>query len=482
MLAMNFIHENFLLRSKTAQNLYHTYAANEPIFDYHSHLPPADIATNRQFKDLFEISLEGDHYKWRVMRANGIDERFCTGNADPYDKFAAWARTVPVTLRNPLYHWTHLELVRYFGIRELLDESSAKWIWDRGNTMLQTPELSAQGILKKFAVRVSCTTDDPCDDLAHHKSVNAAKLGFRMYPTFRPDKALRVDQPELFNAWVSRLERAANAAISNFTKFLDALKRRHDYFHSVGARLSDHGINHCYANPCTEAEAEKIFSKVRGGTPATFEEHEQFSSLLMLFFGKLDAMRGWTKQLHLGALRSVNTRMLRELGPDTGYDNIGDWNQAEPLSRYLNLLEQENALPKMVLYNVNPIDNYVLATVAGSFQDGKIAGKVQFGSGWWFLDQKEGMEWQINALSNTGLLSRFIGMLTDSRSFMSFPRHEYFRRVLCNLIGQDVENGELPHDEKLLGTTIRNICFANAAQFLALEQPASSELATPANG
>ncbi len=477
---MNFIHDNFLLHSKTAQNLYHTYAANEPILDYHSHLPPADIATNRQFKNLFEICLEGDHYKWRVMRTNGVAERYCTGDADPYEKFGAWARTVPFTLRNPLYHWTHLELVRYFGINELLDERSAKSIWERGNAKLQTPELSAQGILKRFDVRVACTTDDPCDDLAHHKAVNAAKLGFRMYPTFRPDKALRVDQPQTFNAFVARLERVANASISSFQDFLDALKRRHDYFHSVGARLSDHGINQRTGTPGTETNAGKIFTKARAGTPASSAEHEQFASLLMLFFGQLDAARGWTKQLHLGALRSVNTRALNELGPDTGYDNIGDWNQAEPLSTYLNLLEQENALPKMVLYNVNPVDNYVLATVTGSFQNGKIAGKIQFGSGWWFLDQKEAIEWQLNALSNTGLFSRFIGMLTDSRSFMSFPRHEYFRRVLCDLVGRDVENGELPNDETLLGTTIRNICFQNASQFLGLELPAESERAAQA--
>ena len=472
---MNFVHENFLLRSKTAQTLYHTYAANEPILDYHSHLPPADIAQNRQFKNLFEIALEGDHYKWRVMRANGIPERYCTGDATPYEKFEAWARTVPATLRNPLYHWTHLELARYFDVYELLDEKNAQSVWERGNARLQTPELGAQGILKRFDVRAACTTDDPCDDLAHHKSVNAAKRGFRMYPTFRPDKALRVDDPQIFNSFVSRLEKAANANISSFQDFLDALKQRHDYFHAAGARLSDHGINYCYATPCTEAEAEKIFRKVRTRTSATNEEHESFASLLMLFFGKLDSQRGWTKQLHLGALRSVNSRALRELGPDTGYDNIGDWNQAERLSKYLNLLEQENALPKMVLYNVNPIDNYVLATVTGSFQDGKIAGKIQFGSGWWFLDQKEAIEWQLNTLSNTGLFSRFIGMLTDSRSFMSFPRHEYFRRVLCDLVARDVENGELPDDEKLLGATVRNICFENARQFLGLDMPGEQE-------
>jgi glucuronate isomerase len=466
---MNFIHENFLLHSRTAENLYHSYAWDQPILDYHSHLPPADIATNRKFANLFEIWLEGDHYKWRAMRANGVDEEFCTGNAAPYEKFAAWARTVPATIRNPLYHWTHLELKRYFGIDELLDEHSAKLIWERVNAALQDEELRAQGILKKFAVRIVCTTDDPCDDLAHHRAVAEAKPGFRMYPTFRPDKALLVNQPAAFNAWIARLERASNIAVTSLQTFLDAIKQRHDFFHSQGGRLSDHGIPYCYANPCSDREAEAIFAKARGGSAATATEHEQFASVLMLFFGNLDAARGWTKQLHLGALRSVNTRALKEIGPDTGFDTIGDWPQAEPLNKYLDLLQRENALPKMILYNLNPADNYVFSAALGSFQDGVTPGKIQFGSGWWFLDQKEAIEWQLNALSNNGLFSRFIGMLTDSRSFMSFPRHEYFRRVLCDLLGRDVEKGELPNDEKLLGAVVRDICFENARQFLGLE-------------
>jgi glucuronate isomerase len=466
---MDFIHDDFLLHSKTAQKLYHGYAAQEPILDYHSHLPSSEIAADRRFRNLFEIWLEGDHYKWRAMRANGVAESYCTGNADPYEKFLAWARTVPFTLRNPLYHWTHLELKRYFGINELLDETTAKAVWQRANSALQSDDLTARAILKKFRVRAACTSDDPCDDLASHRAIAASEPALRVYPTFRPDKALIVHMPEAFNAWVTRLERASGTSIYGLRDFLDALKKRHDFFHQNGARLSDHGLARCHSTPCTDREAEAIFAKARSGHAANPDEHDQFASVLMLFFGRLDAERGWTKQLHLGALRNVNTRGLRDIGPDSGFDVVGDWRQAESLSRYLDLLDRENALPKMVLYNVNPGDNYTFSTIAGSFQDATVAGKIQFGSGWWFLDQKEAIEWQLNALSNTGLLGRFIGMLTDSRSFMSFPRHEYFRRVLCDLLGRDVEEGELPNDEKLLGSTVRNICFENARQYLGLE-------------
>jgi glucuronate isomerase len=466
---MDFIHDDFLLHSNPARTLYHTYAEQESILDYHSHLPPSDIAVDRRFQNLFEPWLEGDHYKWRAMRANGIPESHVTGDAPAYEKFLAWARTVPFTLRNPLYHWTHLELKRYFGITELLDETTAKSVWERANDQLQDSDLTAQGILRKFHVRAVCTTDDPCDDLAHHKAVTKAAPGFRMYPTFRPDAALLVQQPDVFNAWVDRLERASNVTVSSLRDFLDALKQRHDFFHEHGGRLSDHGLPYCHATPCTETQAGVIFAKTRSDRAATPAEHEQFASFLMLFFGRLDAEKGWTKQLHLGALRNVNTRATRQLGPNTGYDVVGDWSQAENLCKYLDLLNQENALPKMILYNVNPVDNYVFSTVIGSFQDGATAGKIQFGSGWWFLDQKEAIEWQLNALSNNGLFSRFIGMLTDSRSFMSFPRHEYFRRVLCNLLGQEVEKGELPNDEKLLGSVVRDICFENARRYLGLE-------------
>jgi glucuronate isomerase len=362
-----------------------------------------------------------------------------------------------------------LELKRYFGINDLLSEANAESIWKRANTLLGEAGLTAQGILKKFDVRALCTTDDPCDDLSSHRSINVSNLGFRVYPTFRPDKALLVNTPDLFNSWVSRLEAASNITVANFQSFLDALKQRHDFFHATGGRLSDHGLPHCYATSCTHTEASAIFEHARSGNPATPKQHEQFASYLMLFFGRLDAAKGWTKQLHLGAIRSANSRRLTELGPDTGFDSIGDWPQAELFCKYLDHLEREHALPKIVVYNVNPSDNYVFATAIGNFQDGSIPGKIQFGSGWWFLDQKEAIEWQLNALSNTGLLSRFIGMLTDSRSFMSFPTHEYFRRVLCNLLGQDIENGELPNDEELVGTMIRNICFNNAKLYLGLE-------------
>ena len=472
---MDFIHDDFLLHSKIAQRLYHGYAASEPILDYHSHLTAAEIASDRRFQNLFEIWLEGDHYKWRAMRANGVPERYCTGDAAPYEKFLAWARTVPSTLRNPLYHWTHLELKRHFGISELLNESSAKGVWDRANSLLHTSDLTAQGILRKFRVAVVCTSDDPCDGLSDHRAITASQPGFRVFPTFRPDMALLVQSPGLFNAWVARLEEACNVEVSSFRSFLDALKQRHGFFHANGARLSDNGLPYCYAAPCTEHQAAAIFAKARAGSAATSEEQEQFASFLMLFFGRLDAERGWTKQLHLGALRNVNTRCVQELGPNAGFDAVGDWGQAEALCAYLDRLDRENALPKIIIYNLNPADNYVFATVAGNFQDGSIAGKIQFGSAWWFLDQKEAIEWQLNALSNTGLLARFIGMLTDSRSFMSFPRHEYFRRVLCNLLGRDVENGELPNDEQLLGTMVRNICFGNARQYLGLELASASE-------
>ena len=466
---MSFIHEDFLLHSPAAQRLYHGYAANEPILDFHSHLPAAEIAQDRRFRDLTEIWLEGDHYKWRAMRANGVPERYCTGDAPAYDKFLAWARTVPFTLRNPLYHWTHLEMKRYFAIDELLNEQSASAVWERANSLLATNDLTTRRILKKFQVRVACTTDDPCDDLAHHKLVNSSAQGLRIYPTFRPDKALQVDAPEKFNGWVKRLEEASNVNIASLQAFLDALRQRHDYFHAHGGRLSDHGLAHCFASFCTEQQAAAIFEKARSGKPANGDEHERFASFLMLFFGRLDAEKGWTKQLHLGALRSVNARRLGELGPDTGFDCIGDWPQAPTLCAYLDLLEQEHALPKMILYNLNPADNYIFATAAGCFQDGKVPGKIQLGSGWWFLDQKEAMEWQLKALSNTGLLSRFVGMVTDSRSFMSFPRHEYFRRVLCNLLGTEMEDGDLPNDEGMIGSMVRNICFENARKFLGPE-------------
>jgi glucuronate isomerase len=465
---MAFLHEDFLLSTKTARALYHQYAQDEPILDYHCHLPPQDVAANRQFADLFEIWLEGDHYKWRAMRADGVSEDYVTGSASHKEKFLAWARTVPNTLRNPLYHWTHLELKRYFGIDDLLDETTAESVWARANEQLATPALSAHGILHRFQVKALCTTDDPTDSLEFHQQIAASGLPTKVFPTFRPDKAFNVGLPEQFNTWLGQLSQASDIDITSFQSFLDALEQRHGFFHSQGCRLSDHGINTTFAEPCTQQQAAEIFENARAAKPATAEEHARFASYLMLFFGRLDAARGWTKQLHLMALRSNNTRLLAKLGPDTGFDSIGDWPQMDALSRYLDLLDQENALPKTILYNLNPAWNYAFATMAGNFQDGSIAGKIQFGSGWWFLDQKEAMEWQMNALSNCGLLSRFVGMLTDSRSFMSYPRHEYFRRVLANLLGEDMEKGLLPDSLDMVGALLRNICYKNAKDYFGL--------------
>ena len=476
---MTFLGDDFLLQSEAARRLYHGYAESDPILDFHSHLPPADVAADRQFRNLFEIWLEGDHYKWRAMRANGVAERYCTGDAAPYEKFLAWARTVPFTLRNPLYHWTHLELARYFQIEALLDEASAKSVWDNANSLLQSGSLTARKILKKFHVQALCTTDDPCDDLASHRHIAATETAFRIYPTFRPDNAVSTQAPEEFRAWVDRLEKASNKTVSSLRDFLDALKQRHDFFHANGARLSDHGLSCCPSGPCTERQASEIFDKVRSGRMPSSEEQEAFASFLMIFFGHLDAEKGWTKQLHLGALRNASTRRLQQLGPNTGFDSIGDWSHVSAVCKYLDRLEQEGALPKTILCNSNPADNYAFATAIGNFQDGEIAGKIQFGSGWWFLDQKEGIEWQLNAISNAGLLSRFVGMVTDSRSFMSYPRHEYFRRVLCNLVGSEMEKGELPNDERLLGGLIRNVCFENARNFLGLQVPTRADHTQP---
>ena len=465
---MAFIHDDFLLSNETAKRLYRRFAAEQPIFDYHCHLPPKEIAENRRFNNLAEAWLEGDHYKWRAMRANGVEERYVTGDAEPFEKFMAWARTAPHTLRNPLYHWTHLELARYFGIDCLLDESTGPDVWRRANELLATPELSAQGILRKFRVKALCTTDDPADDLAHHKKIAASGLETRVFPAFRPDKSLNVHLPAAFNPWTERLGAAASIEIRRFVDFLEALRRRLEYFHGMGCRLSDHGLNHCYGELCGEQAAAEIFAKARSGQAATLDEQIRFASCVMLFLGRLYAEHGWTMQLHLGARRSNNTRLLKQIGPDTGFDSMGDWRQADALGNFLDRLDQERALPKTILYNVNPVDNYAFATMVGNFQDGKTPGKMQFGSGWWFLDQKEGMELQMNALSNVGLLSRFVGMLTDSRSFMSYPRHEYFRRVLCNMLGRDIEKGEIPDRDDLVGPMIENICYGNASKYLAL--------------
>lgn len=465
-----FLGENFLLRSDLACELYHEHAAKMPIYDYHSHLPPQDIGTERRFSDLYEIWLAGDHYKWRAMRTNGEPERFCTGDATPYEKFLAYARTVPNCLRNPLYHWTHLELRRYFGICELLNEQTAPEIWRRANELLATsPELTTHGILNKFHVAVSCSTDDPADSLNFHEQARASSLKTRFYPTFRPDKAMAVHQPRVFCAWLERLEQSTRSRITTLDDMLSALHKRHTDFHNFGCRLSDHGLECLPTRACSVTEAEQIFRAARNGQPADAQCAAAFIGFLMLEFGRWDARRGWTKQLHLGALRNNNSRMFKSIGPDTGFDSIGDFAQARGLSWYLDALDSTDELPRIVLYNLNPADNYLFATMCGNFQSGGIPGKIQYGSGWWFLDQKEGMTWQINALSQLGLLSRFVGMLTDSRSFLSFTRHEYFRRILCDMIAQDVNNGEIPNNKELLAQLVRNICFNNARDYFRLE-------------
>ena len=462
-----FIHDDFLLQSDAARELYHRYAAPEPIYDYHCHVPPGQIASNHQFADLAEIWLGGDHYKWRAMRANGVDERFCTGGAPAREKFDAWVSTVPHALGNPLYHWSHLELVRYFGISETIEPSNAETIWTRANARL--PSMRVHDILASNKVALVCTTDDPADPLDAHASIRGSGLRTRVYPTYRPDKALGVSRPSDFNPWVERLGGAARSEIRTFDDFVQALSKRHDDFHAAGGRISDHGLETALSVPCSHAEAAAVFNAARSGIAAGPDDAAKFGSYMMLEFGRWDSRRGWTKQLHLGALRSVNSRGLRKLGPDTGFDSIGDFPQAHALGRYLDQLNATDELPRMVLYSVNPGDNYALATMAGNFQDGTIAGKLQLGSAWWFLDQKEAMEWQMSALANIGLLSRFVGMLTDSRSFLSYTRHEYFRRVLCNLLGAQMERGELPDSTDLVGAMVRRICFSNARDFFRMD-------------
>lgn len=462
-----FLGEDFLLTTDTARRLYHEHAAPQPIIDYHTHLSAADIAANRRFANLYEIWLAGDHYKWRAMRANGIAERDCTGDADPYEKFLAWARTVPYTLRNPLYHWTHLELQRYFGIAELLNQDTAPSIWKRANAVL-AHGLTTQAILARFRVEVVCTTDDPADDLAAHRQLATAGLPFQVLPTFRPDRALGIRDPDGFLPWLRQLSAAANTDIRNFATLLEALSRRHQFFHWHGCRLSDHGLQRCFASPCSETLAAKIFSKAFEQQPITAEEYERYGSFMMLYFAHLDAEKGWTKQLHLGARRNVNTSAMQALGPDTGFDTIGDYSQGAALSAYLDVLEMENTLPQTILYNSNPADTPVFAALAGAFQRGDTPGKIQYGPAWWFLDQKEGITAQINALSNVGLLRNFVGMTTDSRSFLSFPRHEYFRRILCDIVGQEMARGELPDEFALCGSLVEEVCCRNARRYFRL--------------
>lgn len=460
-----FIHDDFLLQTDFARELYHQHAASMPIFDYHCHIPPQDIATDRKYLNMTQIWLYGDHYKWRAMRTNGINEKFCAGNASDWEKFEKWAETVPQTIRNPLYHWTHLELKRFFGIDTLLNPSTAREIWEECNAKLNTPEFSARNIIRKANVHTICTTDDPVDSLEHHASIR--KSGFEVFvlPAWRPDKAMMVEDPGFFNGYLDQLELVSETEITSFEQLMLALDKRHQFFHNNGCRLSDHGLETAYAADYSLDEIRGIFLKIRKGDQLLKDEILKFKSAMLYEFGIMDHSRGWTQQYHFGALRNNNSRLFRALGPDTGFDSIGDLEIARPLSKLLDRLDSSNQLAKTILYNINPRDNELIGTMTGNFQDGSVPGKIQYGSGWWFLDQKDGMERQIQALSNLGLLSRFVGMLTDSRSFLSYTRHEYFRRILCNILGNDVVRGEIPEDMTLLGTMVENICFNNAFHY-----------------
>jgi glucuronate isomerase len=460
-----FLGEDFLLQSESARRLYFDYAKNMPIIDYHNHLPPAQIANDHSFENLTQVWLYGDHYKWRAMRTNGINERFITGNASDYEKFEQWAATVPYTLRNPLYHWTHLELQRYFNVQQLLKPESARTIYDQCTELLQTPGYTTQGLLAQMNVSVVCTTDDPLDSLEYHQQLQKEGGKVTMLPAFRPDAAMNADNAAAFNNYVGRLEQLTDGNITSYQQYLDALKTRHDYFAANGCSVSDHGLEEIYAEDYTENEVAAIFDKLRASQVLSHAERLKFKSAMLYQFAIWDHEKGWVQQYHLGALRNNNARMLQQLGPDTGWDSIGDFSQARALSRFLNRLDSSDQLAKTIIYNLNPADNELMATMIGNFNDGSVAGKVQWGSGWWFLDQKDGMTRQLNALSNMGLLSKFVGMLTDSRSFLSFPRHEYFRRLLCDILGSEIESGELPNDIAWIGKVVQDICYNNAQMY-----------------
>ena len=461
----SFLDEDFLLQTDTARQLYHGFAKEMPIIDYHNHLLPEQIANDINFENLTQIWLYGDHYKWRAMRGNGVNEKYCTGAATDYEKFEQWAATVPYTLRNPLYHWTHLELQRYFDIDKILSPDTAKEIYDLCSAKLKTPEYSVKNLLRKMNVKVLCTTDDPTDSLVHHQKIKADGFEIKVLPTFRPDKAMNVDDVDSFNAYVNKLQAVSNILIANWDDYLQALKSRHDFFAENGCCVSDHGLEQLYAVDYQESEIKNIFRKLTAGESISQPENIKFKSAMLVKFAEWDHEKNWVQQYHLGALRNNNARMLKTLGPDTGWDSIGDFSQGKQLSKFLDRLDTTNQLAKTILYNLNPADNELMAAMIGNFNDGTVAGKVQFGSSWWFLDQKDGMIQQINALSNMGLLTRFVGMLTDSRSFMSYPRHEYFRRILCNIFGEEIEKGELPNDISWTGKLIQDISYNNAKEY-----------------
>lgn len=461
--------KDFLLHTRTAQRLYHDYAKKMPIYDYHCHLSAKDIAENKHYEDLGEIWLEGDHYKWRAMRAAGISEEFITGIALWREKYRKWAKTVPQTLRNPLYHWTHLELRRYFDVKLALGPDTAEEIFNICTAKLRKPEYSAQNLMRKMNVKVVCTTDDPLDSLKYHKQLRDEEFDIKVLPTFRPDRAMDLSDTKEWRKYVLKLEDKCSTTIKTIDALIDAIDRRHEYFHSIGCRLADHGIAYVPAVEPTRVELDAIFAKAMAGKPVSLVEREKFEAWFLYEVGKMNHRRGWVQQLHLGIFRNNNQRLFDRLGPDVGCDSIADYRQGPGLVKLFDRLDNTNELAKTIVYNSNPSDNEMIATLLGNYQDGSCAGKMQFGSGWWFLDQKDGMERQINALSSMGLLSRFIGMLTDSRSFLSYPRHEYFRRILCNLIGDEVEKGELPTDMGLLGKMIEDICFNNARDYFDIE-------------
>jgi glucuronate isomerase len=460
-----FLDENFLLHSDAAQKLYHGFASSMPIIDYHCHLPPDLIAQDINFGNLTQAWLYGDHYKWRGMRGNGIDEGYCTGNQPDEAKFEKWAETVPYTLRNPLYHWTHLELQRYFDIKEVLNSSTAKKIYSECSEKLKTKEYSTRSLLKKMKVKVVCTTDDPSDNLEHHIKIRKDDFEVKVLPAFRPDKAMQAEDVKTLNAYISKIESVSDTSVGSFDDYLKALKKRHDFFSETGCSVSDHGLEQIYAEDYTDADIRSIFDKIRSGKELSHEEVLKFKSAMLVYFALWDHEKGWVQQYHIGALRNNNSRMMKKLGPDTGWDSIGDFSQGRTLAKFLDRLDTNNQLAKTIIYNLNPSDNELIASMTGNFNDGSFPGKIQFGSGWWFLDQKDGMIKQMNALSNMGLLSRFVGMLTDSRSFLSYPRHEYFRRILCNILGEEINNGELPDDIEWTGKMVQDISYNNAKNY-----------------
>jgi glucuronate isomerase len=460
-----FLDRNFLLESKTAEKLYHDHASKMPIIDYHCHLPPDEIASDRIFENITQIWLNGDHYKWRAMRAHGINEQYVTGNASDREKFEKWALTVPFTLRNPLYHWTHLELQRYFNIDALLDESTAGRIYDETREKLNSKEYSVRNLLRKMNVEVVCTTDDPVDLLEHHQKIREDGFEIKVLPAWRPDKAMAVENPETYNGYLDKLSEVSGTEIKDFKSLVDALNSRHDYFDARGCRLSDHGLESFYYSDYAEDDIRMIFDKIRSGQSLNPYEIMKFKTAMLVLFAEMDHDKNWTQQFHVGAIRNNNSKMFAKLGPDTGYDSIGDFEMGRAMSAFLNRIESDEKLTRTIVYNLNPRDNELIATMIYNFNDGDTPGKMQFGSGWWFLDQKNGMEKQMNALSNLGLLSHFVGMLTDSRSFLSYPRHEYFRRILCNLIGRDMEKGELPDLFDHISRMVENICYYNARNY-----------------